>query len=594
MEQGGSKSGQAAGQGASSAADAQDAVAGTSSRSPGKVAFSDRNDEYKYRSSRRRGDGSSSESSTSSGSSSSSSSDSSDERSRRKRGGKGSSSSSSGGGGRRNGTSRDTDRERDRRDDRRSEPPRDRRGSSHHRDSELANSGSQHHTSSSSTYRVTSPAPGSYPPGLPPPHPYPPGLGPGMLSSAVPGNMPSPVLTPPPGTQFGPYSPAGTPTKAYTSPRSAQGPAPTLLMSQPPPVAYATSMAPPPQPQPPPPQQLTAPPPPAQLPPAAYPGASALLDPLHALSLQAGAAQLQQHQPPPPPQQQVLLQLPPVPHHALQQLGPGGAVLGLGGQPLSLLYDDTTQEVVYADDVMARELAKQGHALLPLGDAYRGKLAALQAAVNGQLLAKREALLQQHARLAARAGEVAAARAGLEREVSALAEDMLGKVRSAESLKQALLGREQAEVDGQLDAIGRLLTDVVSASAAGPVDFLNAYRRLADTCDRLVARPFKSEVDVAADDLPAEAGVYRQLAEAHGALAKLLAVKDQMIAHLLQERDAMQEELSQVVERYGSELAALEAQAEGYYRRLQALGAAGAEGGEEAAAAGSRRGTQGG
>lgn len=161
----------------------------------------------------------------------------------------------------------------------------------------------------------------------------------------------------------------------------------------------------------------------------------------------------------------------------------------------------------------------QGHALLPLGDAYRGKLAALQAAVNGQLLAKREALLQQHARLAARAGEVAAARAGLERDVAvsaacgvrpwlhwrredmrhvarqagayrytmhlhvssqtivthalarqpvpicarkpvccahtrtlpacllqALAEDMLGKVRSAESLKQALLGREQAEV----------------------------------------------------------------------------------------------------------------------------------------------------
>lgn len=59
-------------------------------------------------------------------------------------------------------------------------------------------------------------------------------------------------------------------------------------------------------------------------------------------------------------------------------------------------------------------------------------------------------------------------------------------------------------------------------------------------CTSLVARPFKSEVDVAADDLPSEAGVYRQLAEAHGALAKLLAVKDQMIAHLLQEREAMQ------------------------------------------------------
>ncbi|KAG2428962.1 hypothetical protein HXX76_011206 [Chlamydomonas incerta] len=389
-----------------------------------------------------------------------------------------------------------------------------------------------------------------------------------MLGCGVTVAMPPPVLAPPPGTQFGPYSQSGTPTKAYTSPRSAQGPPPTLLMSQPPAAAYAAAMAAPPQPQQQQQQQLLAPPPPTQYMQPNYAGASALLDPMHALSLQSGAAAHQHPQ---------LLQLPPVPHSALQ---PNGVMLGPGGQPLSLLYDDTTQEVVYADDVMARELGKQGHALLPLGDAYRGKLAALQAAVNGQLLAKREALLQQHARLAARAGEVAAARAGLEREVTALAEDMLGKVRSAESLKQALLGRDQAEVDGQLDAIGRLLGEVVAASAAGPVDFLNAYRRMADTCDRLVARPFKSEVDVAADDLPAEAGVYRQLAEAHGALAKLLAVKDQMISHLLQERDAMQEELSQVVERYGSELAALEAQADGYYRRLQALGAAGVEGGE--------------
>lgn len=40
------------------------------------------------------------------------------------------------------------------------------------------------------------------------------------------------------------------------------------------------------------------------------------------------------------------------------------------------------------------------------------------------------------------------------------------------------------QVDAQLDAIGRLLNDIVSASAAGPADFLNAYRRLADACDR--------------------------------------------------------------------------------------------------------------
>jgi hypothetical protein len=38
------------------------------------------------------------------------------------------------------------------------------------------------------------------------------------------------------------------------------------------------------------------------------------------------------------------------------------------------------QDVVYADDVMARELGRQGHVLTPLGDAYRAKLASLQVA----------------------------------------------------------------------------------------------------------------------------------------------------------------------------------------------------------------------
>lgn len=210
--------------------------------------------------------------------------------------------------------------------------------------------GLEHHTSSASTYRVTGSAPGSYPAALPPPHLYPPGLGPGMLGNGMAGAMPSPVLAPPPGTHFGPYSQAGTPTKAYTSPRSAQGPAPTLLMSQPQAAAYGAPMAPPPQLQHQQQQHLSVPPPPAQLPPGTFAGASTLLDPMHALSLQAGMH---------PHQHQQLLQLPPLPHNALQPLASNGIVTGPGGQPLSLLYDDTTQEVVYADDVMARELAKQ-------------------------------------------------------------------------------------------------------------------------------------------------------------------------------------------------------------------------------------------
>ena len=60
----------------------------------------------------------------------------------------------------------------------------------------------------------------------------------------------------------------------------------------------------------------------------------------------------------------------------------------------------------------------QGHALSPVAEAYRLNVAQVQSLVNGQLLSKRDALMQQHARLSARIGEVTAQRAALERSVA--------------------------------------------------------------------------------------------------------------------------------------------------------------------------------
>ncbi|GIL62546.1 hypothetical protein Vafri_16636 [Volvox africanus] len=401
------------------------------------------------------------------------------------------------------------------------------------------------------------------------------------------------ALVPPPGSGPFPASPPpapSNPTKAYTSPRSAHDPPPMLLLSAygghhpncPGGVVFGTAptfsggvAARPPVPA-----SLLAPMQMlamngAVLPPAAATAAPGPGSPT--MQYNGGVMTAAAAPPPPPPQ---ILTLPPPPGALPLALPEPMLQLPYAVQQqqhqaagLNMLYDETMQEVVLADGVMVKELAKQGHGLVPLADAHRTKLAALQAAVNGPLLAKREALTQQHARLAARAGEVAARRAALEGEVAVLAEDMTGRIRGAESLKQAVLAREQADVGAQLDAIQRLLGDIMAASAAGPVDFLNAYSRLTGTCHRLVSKSFKQVVDVAADDLPAEAAVYRDLAASHQALTQLLGVKDKMISHLLRERDALQEELRQVVERYTGELSALEAQCQGYYQRLMASGA---------------------
>ncbi|MEW5309339.1 MAG: hypothetical protein WDW38_001233 [Sanguina aurantia] len=158
---------------------------------------------------------------------------------------------------------------------------------------------------------------------------------------------------------------------------------------------------------------------------------------------------------------------------------------------LTWLYDATTHQAVAVDAVMAVELHRQGHSLTPLPQAHRSRLSHLQASVNGPLLSKREALLQLHARLATRTAEVCAARAALEREALALSGAMVERLRSAESLKVALLEREQREVLRDLDGIAVLVGQVATASQAPPVDFLNAYRTLADACGRLVDKPFQ-------------------------------------------------------------------------------------------------------
>ncbi|GIL90367.1 hypothetical protein Vretimale_18232 [Volvox reticuliferus] len=547
--------------------DGQSASAGNNnSRSPSKVAFKEQREEYEYRSHYIDSASSDSELTSCSSSDYSSGSPDRDRRSYRRR----------------------SDRDRHRRHSSGRHCARDRGPRRSRRELQGTSSSSSydaHAATTTATAAAATAATATAAPGSASAHVA---NGSGSVHPCQLSNQPlSMALVPPPGSGPFPTSPPAAPsnpTRAYTSPRSAHDPPPTLLLSSygghhpncPAAVVYGAAPTFPggAAAQPPGPASLLAP---MQMlamngavatPPAPGPGSPTMQ--YNGCVMAAAAA------PPPPPPPQVL-PLPPPPValplalpdpmlqlpyavHQQQQAG------------LSMVYDETMQEVVLADAVMVKELAKQGHGLAPLADAYRTKLAALQAAVNGPLLAKREALMQQHARLAARAGEVAAQRAALEREVAVLTEDMVGRIRGAESLKQSVLAREQSDVGAQLDAIQRLLGDIMAASAAGPVDFLNAYSRLTDTCHRLVSKPFKQVVDVAVDDLPAEAAVYRDLAASHEALTQLLGVKDQMISHLLKERDALRDELRQVVERYSTELSALESQCQGYYQRLMALG----------------------
>lgn len=72
---------------------------------------------------------------------------------------------------------------------------------------------------------------------------------------------------------------------------------------------------------------------------------------------------------------------------------------------------------------------------MALTDAHRAKLTEVSVLANTALATRRDALMQQRARVAARVAEVRAARATIERGTHSLVDDMLSRLRAAEQRK---------------------------------------------------------------------------------------------------------------------------------------------------------------
>lgn len=77
-----------------------------------------------------------------------------------------------------------------------------------------------------------------------------------------------------------------------------------------------------------------------------------------------------------------------------------------GTSPYVRAFDETSGQPLLADASILEELRKNGHVIVDLMDAYRAKLSSLQNGVNGSLMAKRDRLLRQLARVQARRDEV--------------------------------------------------------------------------------------------------------------------------------------------------------------------------------------------
>jgi hypothetical protein len=181
------------------------------------------------------------------------------------------------------------------------------------------------------------------------------------------------------------------------------------------------------------------------------------------------------------------------------------------------------------------------------------------------LLSKKEHLMQQMRFVRARAEEVQSVRRAIERETLADAEAILHRLRGAESLKLSLLKHDMDQLQHDLDEIENFALMLKRDSATSSngtnatdgsllISTRSRYLEMCAEAERIASKPFKTSIDVQADDFDREVVERVSLATEVEASKEAAAVKDQMVWMLLRER----EEFKATEKRYANEVERLD------------------------------------
>jgi len=175
------------------------------------------------------------------------------------------------------------------------------------------------------------------------------------------------------------------------------------------------------------------------------------------------------------------------------------------------------------------------------------------------LLSKKEHLLQQMRFVRARAEEVQSVRRAIERETLADTEAILHRLRGAEALKLSLLKHDMDQLQHDVDEIdgfakmvkadsinnggsnGSNSNNNNSSNSGMPMSTRSKYLEMCAEAERIANKPFKTSIDVRADDFDRETVDRANLATQVEAANEAAAVKDQMVWMLLREREEYRE-----------------------------------------------------
>ena len=201
--------------------------------------------------------------------------------------------------------------------------------------------------------------------------------------------------------------------------------------------------------------------------------------------------------------------------------------------------------------------------ILKIEDAYRKKFTTAYQVLNTQIFPKRDLLITQIHRIRIRLDEIREAKLFVERDMKSEFSAMNERLNSSCGTKIALLEYDIAELQGDLDRI-EYITASIQGANSDIHHFLNKYPELRDTADLILAKPFRTEIDVDPNSLPRELIEIRENVAQYPALSGLVKTKDEVIWKLTHEStvnckidESTQKELAEwakLTEKFSAEL----------------------------------------
>lgn len=251
----------------------------------------------------------------------------------------------------------------------------------------------------------------------------------------------------------------------------------------------------------------------------------------------------------------------------------------IGGLPAELItnrvltnYDETAGVAIARWEVDQHKAI--GNVVVTLIDAFKPRYEKLRAVLTGQLLPRREHLLQLRRQLQNVSKECDAMRRNIERQTQVDAEQIIERLRSVESMRQSNIKHEVLKIEEELSAIERIVRRVEQANAdethqlsttgvtltsavpgSAPVDsirtpnavamveLIHEFGDLHATITQRAAQPINIQVDFPTDDFPREIAERLEVVARSDKYMHAVSVKDHMLWIALQETEQAKDAL---------------------------------------------------